>query len=108
MKRKIHITESQLEEIAKQIVSKVDEAIISGDDNLANAPTVDAAARETITGAKKDLGISDSSPITVGFSDDALRKKGISECYTKRQIKEARLNKLVKESFKVIKKKNLK
>ena len=106
MKRTIHITESQL----NAIVKKINEVTISGDENLATSPTVDDAARKTLTGAKKEMGLSSNSPVTVGFSDDALNKKGITEkkSITKREIKEARLNKLVRESIGVIKKKNFK
>ena len=104
MKRKIHITESQLEEITKQIANNINE---DGELNVTyqkpsnGVPSVQDMsnqlrnAKQAAPGAEVNLNVSS-------------KDLNIAECYTKRQIKEARLNKLVKESFKVIKKKNLK
>ena len=82
MKKRIRITESQLAEIAK----RMDETVFSTD---ANGQSVASTVQKFKT-----------EPGNAGKSS-SLKK------ITKKEIKEARLNKLVKESVRMFKKKNL-
>lgn len=106
MKRKIHITEEQLravtQEIAKQSSINEDGELNVSYQKPANGVASIPDMTTQVQNAKKAAPNTD---IQLNVSSKDLN---ITEMYTKRQIKEARLNKLVKESFKVIKKKNLK
>jgi hypothetical protein len=119
MKRRIHITESQLKEIFKSIkenqdtqeVEMLDEISLNGDEQLATTKDPKRAAQNTIDNAQTQ-GVDTNQGVTVSFSADSLKKNaGIQEHVkkiTKKVIKEARLQKLVKESVKLIRKKDLK
>lgn len=105
MKRKIHITESQLQEIAKKISEGLNE---DSELNVSYQKPANGVASipdmtQQIQNAKKAAPNADVQ-LNVSSKDLNLEGKSI----TKRQIKEARLNKLVKESVRVVKKKNLK
>ena len=100
--KKIHITESQLEELKQ----KLNEITINGDDELSNGD-LDTAANAAVNKATRDGVPVNSAPVSVSFSHDALKKKGItSESITKRQIKAAKLKKL-QESCIVFRKSDL-
>lgn len=104
--KKIRISESQLKYIIREMT-------ISGDEELGSSNgDVKTAARKTIEGAKKQVGgLTNDAPLTVGFSDDALRKAGVtSEGYytNKKQIKETRARKLMENSIGYTKKDLLK
>lgn len=119
MGRKIHITESQLKEIFKRLnenqdtqeVEMLDEVSLNGDEQLATTKDAKKAAQNTIDNAQSQ-GVDTNQGVTVSFSADSLRKNaGIQEHVkkiTKKEIKEARLQKLVKESIKLVRKKDLK
>jgi hypothetical protein len=105
--KKIHITEAQLNYIKKRLT----EATLNGDESLVRTGDPKLAARETMANGKKDgIKTGGDSTTSVSFSDDALRKVGITtegKTITKRQIKEAKIKKL-QEDCTVYLKKNLK
>ena len=96
--RKIHITEAQLKSLT--------ETVLSGDQALTdNNGNTNQAAKDTIEGARKSGMPVDNNGTTVGFSRDALKQNGVVsenkyDVYTKKQLKEARLTKLMSESKK--------
>ena len=104
MKRKIHITESQLQEITKQIAKNLNE---DGELNVSYQKPANGVASipDMTTQVQNAKKAAPNADVQLNVSSKDLN---ITETYTKRQIKEARLNKLVKESVRVIKKKNLK
>lgn len=101
MKRRIHITESQLKEIFKQINENdnpVNLAVNSGTDKSTIPQEVEQVKKQADSQGIKNYNI-------------VIPKANTNESYkktTKKQIKEARLQKLVKESVKLIRKKDLK
>ena len=101
--KKIHITESQLAELK----TKLNELNLNGDENLntSNGNVTDAT-KKTIQNAKDDGVNVDNAGVTVGFSQGALKQNGVSEgkLFTKKQIKEAKLQKLRESSTKYVKK----
>ena len=104
MAKKIHITESQLKEIFKQI----------NEDNVGDNPLNLAVPSDTdgsdIQNAVKDV-TTQASQQGVKNYNIVIPKENTNESYkkmTKRSIKEARLQKLVKESVKLVRKKDLK
>ena len=117
MKKRIRITESQLAEIAK----RMDETVFSTDANgQAVASTVQKFKAEPGNAGKIKTGDTlkfdasgtqdgktlnpngGNTSIEVELAESSSLKK-----ITKKEIKEARLNKLVKESVRMFKKKNL-
>lgn len=123
MKRKIHISEAQLKEIVKKINESSDEVINFNQDSYDNMPLQSQA--QVAVNAKNDGQDREvnfyGNPVQQGTNPVDLVKNaqagakeimgnGLMEgnSITKRQIKEARLNKLVKNSIGLIKKKNLK
>lgn len=112
MKRRIHITESQLKEIFKHINENnklnneviEEEAQVTIDGNpyaASNGGNLDQARKDAAKNAV-DSGVKlDNANISFDMQE-SLKK------VTKKQIKEARLQKLVKESVKLIRKKDLK
>ena len=95
--RKIHITEEQLDGLKRAL----NEINLSGDEALnANNGNATAAARQTIQNAKKDGVAVDNSATSVSFSQDAMKRNGISEgtAYTKKQIKDAKVKALRENS----------
>ncbi len=104
MAKKIHITESQLKEIFKQI----------NEDNVGDNPvnlTVDSNTNGSeIQNAVKDVTTQASKQGVKNYKI-VIPKENTNESYkkmTKKSIKEARLQKLVKESVKLVRKKDLK
>ena len=102
--KKIHITESQYNELKK----KLNEINLNGDENLnsSNGNATDAI-RKTVQGAKNDGVNTDNSATQVSFSNDALKQNGVYECYTKKQLDEMKLAN-IKKNCKVVSKKALK
>ena len=117
MKKRIRITESQLAEIAK----RMDETVFSTDANGQSvASTVQKFKTEPGNAGKIKTGDTlkfdasgtqdgktlnpngGNTSIEVELAESSSLKK-----ITKKEIKEARLNKLVKESVRMFKKKNL-
>lgn len=101
--KKIHITESQLSDLKKRL----NELNLNGDENLnASNGNVTDAAKKTIQNAKDDGVNVDNAGVSVGFSQGALKQNGVSEgkLFTKKQIKEAKLQKLRESSTKYTKK----
>lgn len=115
MKRKIHITEAQLKEIFKKINEKncvndnddviEEDAQITIDGNpyaASNGGNLDQARKDAAKNAV-DSGVKlDNANISFDMQESVIGK------YSKKQIKEARLQKLVKESVKLVRKKDLK
>lgn len=103
MKRRIHITESQLKEIFKHINEEVRvDATANVEEKGAAVGLKDAATDALKNGLKpNDTTFTVNGKTASDLSED-LKK------VTKKQIKEARLQKLVKESVKLIRKKDLK
>ena len=101
--KKIHITEAQLARLKK----KLNELNLNGDENLntSNGNVTDAT-KKTIQNAKDDGVNVDNAGVTVGFSHGALKQNGVAEgkLFTKKQIKEAKLQKLRESSRKYTKK----
>lgn len=101
--KKIHITEAQLEELK----TKLNELSLNGDENLntSNGNVTDAT-KKTIQSAKDDGVNVDNAGVTVGFSQNALKQNGVAEgkLFTKKQIKEAKLQKLRESSTRYTKK----
>lgn len=120
MAKKIHITESQLKEIFKQInkenqvsqeVEMLDEISLNGDEQLGAANGDMLKATKNVIKTAQESGVNMQGPVNVAYSNDSLRQNGIQEHVkkmTKKSIKEARLQKLVKESVKLVRKKDLK
>lgn len=95
--RKIHITESQLNELKQRL----NELNLNGDENLntSNGNVTDAT-RKTLDSAKDDgVNVNDAG-VSVSYSQGALKQNGVYEgkSYTKKQIKEAKLKKLQENS----------
>lgn len=102
--KKIHITEAQLENLKKAL----NEINLNGDENLnTSSGNVTDATKKTIQSAKDDGLNVDNSATQVSFTHDALKQNGVTESYTKRQIKEAKLKKL-RENCEVFKKSDIK
>ncbi len=112
MKRRIHITESQLKEIFKHINenNKLNNEVIEEDAQV----TIDGNPYAASNGGNLDLARKDAAKNAVDSGvklDNANISFDMQESLkkvTKKQIKEARLQKLVKESVKLIRKKDLK
>ena len=94
--KKIHITEAQFKSLKKTLT----EINLNGDENL-NASNGNAtdAVKKTIQGAKDDGLNVDNSATQVSFSNDALKQNGISESFTKKQIKQAKIKNLQENSY---------
>lgn len=109
MKRRIHITESQLKEIFKKINENneviEEEAQVTIDGNpyaASNGGNLDLARKDAAKNAV-DSGVKlDNANISFDMQES------VKKYCTKKDIKEARLQKLVKESVKLIRKKDLK
>lgn len=105
MAKKIHITESQLKEIFKQI-NESEETRVDATANVEEkgaAPGLrDAAASAEKNGLKLGNTTFTINGNTAGNVNEECKK------ITKKDIKEARLQKLVKESVKLVRKKDLK
>lgn len=112
MKRRIHITESQLKEIFKHINenNKLNNEVIEEEAQI----TIDGNPYAASNGGNLDLARKDAAKNAVDSGvklDNANISFDMQESLkkvTKKQIKEARLQKLVKESVKLIRKKDLK
>lgn len=112
MKRRIHITESQLKEIFKHINenNKLNNKVIEEEAQV----TIDGNPYAASNGGNLDLARKDAAKNAVDSGvklDNANISFDMQESLkkvTKKQIKEARLQKLVKESVKLIRKKDLK
>jgi Asp-tRNA(Asn)/Glu-tRNA(Gln) amidotransferase C subunit len=112
MKRRIHITESQLKEIFKHINenNKLNNEVIEEEAQV----TIDGNPYAASNGGNLDLARKDAAKNAVDSGvklDNANISFDMQESLkkvTKKQIKEARLQKLVKESVKLIRKKDLK
>lgn len=103
--RKVHITQKQLEEC----MMCLNELTLNGDESLnAKNGDVKSAAQATIDDAQRAGVNTTQTDTSVSFSADSLRNKsGITEKYnvfTKKQIKEARLQNLLKKSTEYTKK----
>lgn len=96
--KKIHITESQMRRI-------VSEMTLSGDQELLRTKDPKLAAQNTIKTAKETGANINDTGTEVAFSTDALKKGcGVNEGknsnyikYTKKQVNEARSNRIMKE-----------
>lgn len=95
--KKIHLTESQMRRI-------ISEMTLSGDEDLIRTKDPKTAAKNTLMNAKTSGVNVDSTGTSVSFSNDALKKSGVCEeeepeytKYTKKQVNEARINKMMKE-----------
>ena len=92
--KKIHLTESQMRRI-------ISEMTLSGDEDLIRTKDPKTAAKDTLMNAKTSGVNVDSTGTSVSFSNDALKKSGVCEeeytKYTKKQVNEARINKMMKE-----------
>jgi hypothetical protein len=109
--KKIHITESQARKMLSEITLNADEAL-----NTTKNPQT--AIRQTIQNAKSSGINTDNAGVQVGLSADALKKNGLAEedenleeCgfqkFTKKQLEEARVNKMMSESAVVMTKKEI-
>lgn len=98
--KRVLFTKEQLEECMLSEIS------LNGDEQLSATKDPKTAAQKTIDGAQEQ-GVDTNQGVSVSFSADSLRKVGVSEGYTKKQIKEAKL-KYLKENSYSIKKKDLK
>ena len=91
MSRKIHLTESQVEEIVNKL-------------NEDSAPiTIDATADVTAANGNASIGMKkakDRAKMSLGNKDATLTCDSdvVMECYTKKQIKEAKLRYLKEHS----------
>lgn len=104
MNKKIHITESQLKEIFKQI----NEDTIPIDVTAAAQTGGKAAVQRQVNDTKNSLGGNNEIQATMdGEAVNQLEESSYKKV-TKKEIKEARLQKLVKESVKLVRKKDLK
>lgn len=103
MNKKIHITESQLKEIFKKIneETRVDATAHVEEKGAANG------LRDAATDAMKNGLKPNDTTFTVNGNTAANVTEGCKKL-TKKEIKEARLQKLVKESVKLVRKKDLK
>ena len=107
--KKIHLTESQM----KKIIS---ELTLDGDEALNTTKNIQTATRDTIMNAKNSGVNIDNTGTQVSFSADTLKKNGMCEeeehepeytKYTKKQVNEARINKMMKEGCTVTTKKTI-
>jgi hypothetical protein len=103
MNKKIHITESQLKEIFKRINEEVRvDATANVEEKGAANGLRDAAGDAVKNGLKPN-----DTTFTIN-GETASRVNEDFKKLTKKEIKEARLQKLVKESVKLVRKKDLK
>jgi pyruvate/2-oxoglutarate/acetoin dehydrogenase E1 component len=103
MNKKIHITESQLKEIFKRI----NEDTIPLDVTAAAQSGGKTAVQRQVNDTKNALG--GNNEIQATMDGDAVNQlEETCKKVTKKEIKEARLQKLVKESVKLVRKKDLK
>lgn len=103
MNKKIHITESQLKEIFK----KINEDTIPLDVTAAAQAGGKSAVQRQVNDTKNTLG--GNHEIQATMDGDAVNQlEETCKKVTKKEIKEARLQKLVKESVKLVRKKDLK
>jgi hypothetical protein len=104
MGKKIHITETQLKEIFKHI----NEDTIPVDVTAAAQSGGKTAVQRQINDTKQTIG--GGNEIQATMDGDSVNNLEENSCkkITKKEIKEARLQKLVKESIKLVRKKDLK
>lgn len=95
--KKIHITESQ----ARRIISEI---TLDGDEALNTTKNIQTATKETLKNARNSGVNVDNAGAQVSFGADTLKKNGLAEeeepeytKYTKKQVNEARINKMMKE-----------
>lgn len=98
--KKVHFTQSQIEECMKKLVNEV---TLSADEQLASTRDPKQAVQKTIDNAQSQ-GIDTNNGVSVTMSGDALKKAGISECFTKKSLKEAKLKSLKNNSYCITKK----
>lgn len=108
--KKVRFTESQLRDVLTEVS-------LSADNALDTTGNIQTAVRDTIDSARNSGMNTDNAGVNVAFSADNLRKNGLAEekeeeackceCYTKKQLKEAKLNKMVAEAKAVFTKKQL-
>lgn len=112
--KKIHLTESQVKRLMNEIT-------LSGDESLNATKNIQTATKQTLQTAKNSGVNTDTAGASVAFSADALKKNGLSEkdeenekkpvmegkVYTKKQMDDARVKKLMNESYRVTTKKDI-
>ena len=105
--KKIHITESQ----ARRIISEI---TLDGDEALNTTKNIQTATKETLKNARNSGVNVDNAGAQVSFGADTLKKNGLAEeeepeakytKFTKKQVNEARINKMMKEGCRATTKK---
>lgn len=70
--RKVYLSEAQMRHIIQEVT-------LNGDTELANSNDANRATKATIISARRDGLNPDSTPTTVSFSNDQLKKSGLAE-----------------------------